>query len=56
MTEEQIVARMKDGVAHNNKCYKDGAFMSGAIYLSDDRHWEFIAKIQGMFMVTNPLH
>ena len=44
MTEDQIMTRLKSAEAINRKSYKDGAHMSGAVYIADDAHWDFIAK------------
>ena len=44
MTEEQIMTRLKAAEVINRKCYKDGAHMSGGVYIADDAHWEFVAK------------
>jgi hypothetical protein len=44
MTEDQIMTRLKAAEVINRKCYKDGAHMSGGIYIADDSHWEFVAK------------
>ena len=55
-TDEQIMSRLRKNEIENRKCYTEGGHVSGAVYIADQKHWDFIAKVQGMFIVTNPLH
>jgi hypothetical protein len=36
--------------------YTDGGKISGAVYSSDPKHWEFISEVMKLNIESNPLH
>jgi sphinganine-1-phosphate aldolase len=51
-----LLKSLQKGESLSKKFYKDGAYMSGAVYIDDDEHWNFVSEVMRMFIVTNPLH
>ena len=47
---------MQDGSDEAKKMYQDGGHMSGGVYIKDVSHWDFVADIMKMHIVSNPLH
>jgi len=55
MTKQDVMAKITEFCAGSRKHYTDGGNVSGALYCSDDSHWEFIAEIMKKSIVSNPL-
>jgi len=47
------IHKLNDGC---RKYWTDGGNVSGAVYTSDETHWNFIAEVMRHCIVTNPLH
>jgi sphinganine-1-phosphate aldolase len=47
---------VKEYSQSSRRFYTDKGNISGAVYISDQKHWDFIAEIQKETILTNPLH
>jgi sphinganine-1-phosphate aldolase len=56
LSQEEILKRLTLGEKSNRKCYVDGGLVSGGVYISDEKHWDFIGEVMRKYIVTNPLH
>jgi hypothetical protein len=48
-SEKQIQDRVKDGAEFCRKQYQDGGHLSGAVYMGDDKHWNFVSDVMAMY-------
>ena len=55
MKDETILKRMREQGEESNKLVKKGQ-MSGAVYISDEKHWELICEAMRLNIYANPIH
>jgi len=53
--EDTIMKRVEEAAKYPEAIYKAGK-MSGGVYFKEDDHWNFIAEVMRISMVSNPLH
>jgi hypothetical protein len=41
--------RVKEGSEFCRKQYQDGGHLSGAVYMGDDKHWNFVSDVMAMY-------
>lgn len=51
-----ILVKVSDLNKDCRKHWTDGGHVTGAVYTSDETHWDFIGEIMKKCIVTNPLH
>ena len=56
LSHDEILKRLNLGEKVNRKCYVDGGLVSGGVYISDEKHWDFIGEVMRKYIVANPLH
>jgi hypothetical protein len=44
--EEEILAKIRECSQYSKKFYLDDGNITGAVYIKDPKHWEFIAEVQ----------
>jgi hypothetical protein len=55
MPHDQIMKRITMGEKQARHCYAEDR-ISGAVYIGDDKHWDFVSDVMRRYVVTNPLH
>jgi hypothetical protein len=56
MKEETILKRMAEGSELSKTLYTNGGKISGAVYIADEDHWDFISDVMRLHITSNPLH
>lgn len=56
MKEDTILTKMEQGSLAAKTHYTGGAKISGAVYTSNEEHWEFINNCMKLHIESNPLH
>lgn len=56
MKEETILKRMEEGSELSKTLYTNGGNISGAVYIADEDHWDFISDVMRLHITSNPLH
>jgi len=57
MPMDKLMKMIEKGEKDSRECWADGkSRISGAVYISDDAHWNFINDVLAKFIQTNPLH
>lgn len=56
MKDDTILTRMIKGGQEGKSFYTEGSHMSGAVYISDETHWDMIAEVMRLNITSNPLH
>ena len=56
LSEAEILARLAKGEAASRKWYvpSEGGRLSGAVYCAEPSHWDLVAKVMRMYIVSNP--
>lgn len=54
--EETILNRMTTGSDAAKQYYTNGGRISGAVYMAQDSHWDFISQVMRLNIESNPLH
>lgn len=54
--KDKIIQKLKGSEKYSRGFFVEGGRVSGAVYIADDEHWDFIGEVQRMFAVSNPLH
>jgi sphinganine-1-phosphate aldolase len=54
--EETILNRMTTGADAAKQYYTNGGRISGAVYMAQDSHWDFIGQVMRLNIESNPLH
>jgi sphinganine-1-phosphate aldolase len=55
-SQTKILDQLEVWSKGSRKFYTDGGAISGAVYTSDEGHWNFIAEVMRHTIVSNPLH
>jgi len=56
LSQTAILDKVRNYAEGCRKFYTDGGNVSGAVYCSDDAHWNFISEVMRHSIVSNPLH
>jgi hypothetical protein len=56
LPQKEIVDKVRALANDSKKFYTDKGNISGAVYISDEKHWGFIADVIRETVLTNPLH
>jgi len=56
LKESDILARISKSAKVSETYYKDQGNVTGAVYIKDDSHWNFISDVMRTTIVSNPLH
>ena len=56
LKESDILARISKSAKVSETYYKDQSNVTGAVYIKDESHWNFISDVMRTTIVSNPLH
>jgi hypothetical protein len=56
LKEKEILDKITAWAGESKKYYTNGGNITGAVYVNDENHWDFIVDAMRQAIVSNPLH